>query len=244
VEGPGRNRKGGRGGRGRDNGKGGGRGNGAPWRARGAGDAQAFVAVDQDDSKHDNAEGSRATTIERLIRDNYTLAEATDFVERYLGKPLPCPYTYAHPNFVLHTHAHEGEGDGFICDCGANRHVCNERALFVPYTLKPVRVKVMMGNSDTVTARAAGDVELISTLPDGKTRTVRLKNVLYVPECPKNLVSEVLLVKRGCRSGKEASGMTITDPQGRPLMVGTLMCLERWCPQKCFWVVLSGGRRR
>ena len=113
VEGPGRNRKGGRGGRGKNNGKGGGRGNGAPWRARGADDGQVFVAVGQDDSKNDNAEGSRAATIERLIRDNYTLAEATDFVERYFGKPPPCSHTHAKKTFELrfaHPRSRGGRG--------------------------------------------------------------------------------------------------------------------------------------
>ena len=78
-------------------------------------------------------------------------------------------------------------------DIGATRHVCSDKKMFS--TFKPIEIgeNVYMGNSTTSEIKGLEKVFLKMTY--GKE--VTLKNVLYIPEICKNLVSGLLLNNHG-----------------------------------------------
>ncbi|KAL8089042.1 hypothetical protein AgCh_038706 [Apium graveolens] len=78
-------------------------------------------------------------------------------------------------------------------DTGATRHVCSDKAIFSSLKASDAGEKLYMGNSATSTKEGEGTVILKMT--SGKNLT--LKNVLYVPDIRKNLVSGSLLNKHG-----------------------------------------------
>ncbi|KAL8103846.1 hypothetical protein AgCh_028150 [Apium graveolens] len=80
-------------------------------------------------------------------------------------------------------------------DTGATRHVCSNKAIFSSLKASDAGEKLYMGNSATSTIEGEGTVILKMT--SGKNLT--LKNVLYVPDICKNLVSSSLLSKHGFR---------------------------------------------
>ena len=90
-------------------------------------------------------------------------------------------------------------------DTGATRHVCTNRGHFS--TFEPIEgEKIYMGNSASATVEGQGNVLLKMT--SGKILT--LKDVLYVPEIRKNLVSRSLLSKHGFRIVFESNKVTLT----------------------------------
>ncbi|KAL8146420.1 hypothetical protein AgCh_004238 [Apium graveolens] len=80
-------------------------------------------------------------------------------------------------------------------DTGATRHVCSNKAIFSSLKASDADEKLYMGNLATSTIEGEGTVILKMT--SGKNLT--LKNVLYVPDIRKNLVSGSLLNKHGFR---------------------------------------------
>ena len=80
-------------------------------------------------------------------------------------------------------------------DTGASRHICSDKATFSSLVASDAGEKLYMGNSATSTIEGEGTVILKMT--SGKNLT--LKNVLYVPDIRKNLVSGSLLSKHGFR---------------------------------------------
>ena len=85
--------------------------------------------------------------------------------------------------------------DTWWIDSGASRHVCKDRHFFKTYKELEDGPILYMGNDSTVKARGIGQVELLLT--SGKTLTLR--DVVFVPEVRKNLVSGGLLNKFGFR---------------------------------------------
>ncbi|PHT40087.1 hypothetical protein CQW23_18941 [Capsicum baccatum] len=73
----------------------------------------------------------------------------------------------------------------------ATRHVCAKKELFFTFALAQVEEKIYMANS--ATAKVEGTRKVCLKMTYGKVLT--LKNVLYVPEVRKNLISVSLLNK-------------------------------------------------
>ena len=80
-------------------------------------------------------------------------------------------------------------------DTGATRHICSSKELFHTFSPTDTGEKLFMGNSATSEVQGKGNVVLKMT--SGKELT--LKDVLYVPDIRKNLVSGSLLNKHGFR---------------------------------------------
>ena len=90
-------------------------------------------------------------------------------------------------------------------DTGATRHVCTNRDHFSFF--EPIQgEKIYMGNFASADVKGQGKVLLKMT--SGKILT--LKDVLYVPEIRKNLVSGSLLSKHGFRIVFESDKVTLT----------------------------------
>ena len=80
-------------------------------------------------------------------------------------------------------------------DTGATRHVCSDKAIFSSLKVSDTKEKLYMGNS--ATSNIEGEGTVILKMTSGKHLT--LKNVLFVPDIRKNLVSGSLLNKHGFR---------------------------------------------
>ena len=78
-------------------------------------------------------------------------------------------------------------------DTRATRHICSEKKMFFTYNHLGNEEKNFMGNSSTSKIEVNGKVVLNMTM--GKFLTS--KDVLYVPDIQKNLVSSSLLSKNG-----------------------------------------------
>lgn len=108
----------------------------------------------------------------------------------------------------------------FYHDSGANRHIAFERALFHNYkSIAPLNVN---GFDNSVHSSAVGMGDLIfDTKYDGRSRTLRLSNVLHVPSARLNLISQGCLERKGiaCRSG---NGQLVLTTHGYDILRGSL----------------------
>ena len=96
--------------------------------------------------------------------------------------------------------------DSWWIDSGASRHVCKDRHFFKSFEELEDGPILYMGNDSTVKAKGIGQVELLLT--SGKTITLR--DVVFVPEGRKNLVSGGLLNKFGFRMVFEADKFVLS----------------------------------
>jgi len=71
--------------------------------------------------------------------------------------------------------------DLFI-DCRCTTHISGHRSMFITYTDYPPNARKVKGfNGVTSFASGYGSVRLICQLPDGKTETILLQEVVHLP---------------------------------------------------------------
>ena len=83
------------------------------------------------------------------------------------------------------------EQSGWLLDCGATIHVCNNRGMFKTFENADGE-EVKMGNGSRASVRGKGTVEL--NITSGKM--LSLLNVLFVPDIRKNLSLLIFLMGR------------------------------------------------
>ena len=81
----------------------------------------------------------------------------------------------------------------FLLDTGSTHHVCNRKELFVGPT-HPVRGVQLTGVGGSIYAKGVGSIQLKIRADDGKFSRLVIHNVLFVPDCPANLISPQKLV--------------------------------------------------
>ena len=91
-------------------------------------------------------------------------------------------------------------------DTGATRHVCSVRDHFT--TFKPLENGEKMYMANSATSNIEGEGSVVLKMTSGKELT--LKNVLFVPELRKNLVSGSLLSKNGFKLVFESDKVVIS----------------------------------
>ena len=91
-----------------------------------------------------------------------------------------------------HLHASIITIDSWLADSATSSHICNNKNVFVQFTLVHTHVKGVGGVF--VSAEGQGTVHLISHINNNKIQIV-LSNVLYVPSAPNNLFSVMRLDK-------------------------------------------------
>ena len=75
--------------------------------------------------------------------------------------------------------------------------MCHDRNLFTDIKSLKDPLEVAMGDGHTLTAAGKGDVTLDVRLPNGKTKSCKLHDVLYVPKLSYNLLSVAKAAQRG-----------------------------------------------
>lgn len=74
----------------------------------------------------------------------------------------------------------------WLLDSGATHHACNKREWF--RSINNVAAEPIMTANGCITAKGIGDIE-IRAFTRGKTKEITIKDVLYIPEIKRNLLS-------------------------------------------------------
>ena len=94
------------------------------------------------------------------------------------------------------------DNEAWIADCGSNRHTTNDIRDYVYGSIKQIHIEVHVGDGITVVHKM-GDI----MLKDAKTgEYVRLRDVLFLPDCSKKLISESLMDQADYRQVKPGNG--------------------------------------
>ena len=119
------------------------------------------------------------------------------------------------------------EHNTWIVNLGATCHMCHDRNLFTDVQNLKEPLEVVKGDGRTLTAAGKGDVSLDITLPNGKTKTRKLHDVLFVPKLSYNLFS---VSKAGNITKFTKSGCYILEKQhnliAKASKVGSLYYLD------------------
>ena len=91
-------------------------------------------------------------------------------------------------------------------DTGATRHVCSEKSMFSTYQKFDQKERIYMGNSVVSMIEGSGAVILKFT----SKKTVKLNDVLHVPDIRKNLISGAVLSKKGFKMVFESDKMVLS----------------------------------
>jgi hypothetical protein len=105
----------------------------------------------------------------------------------------------------------------FKLDGGANVHCVGEKHLLQNY--KPIRSLVEPITGDSVISPGYGDLPL---------ETGTLKNVLWLPEATRNILSTTLLLATGVRIVQEGRQMSVYSSDGKPLFTTNLSSDNEW----------------
>ena len=87
--------------------------------------------------------------------------------------------------------------DQWILDSRATCHMCNDEAMFSDLRALRSLLNVTLGESRNLQAVGRGNVVLTMKLPQGKTESCTLHNVLLVPDLAYNLLSVTSASKKG-----------------------------------------------
>jgi hypothetical protein len=104
----------------------------------------------------------------------------------------------------------------WIMDSGATKHMTPHRATFDMYEVIPTR-NVHMGDDTIVEAIGMGSI-LVEVMVKGRTKRIRIKDVLHVPKLHANLLSMSKILSSGC---KVQFNMEECKPIGTPLDVNS-----------------------
>jgi len=80
---------------------------------------------------------------------------------------------------------------------GSSCHVTNSKFWFKAGTYRERRLGEVHTGNGTAIYEGIGTVDLKTVLPGGSTHTIRLNNVLYIPDYRTNIFSATLLYKDG-----------------------------------------------
>ena len=98
-------------------------------------------------------------------------------------------------NYWMVLSSNASSSDWFI-DCGCTTHISGSRSMFITYTEYPANTKKVKGyNGVTLFASGYGSVRLICQLPDGKTETIILQEVVHLP-VSFNLISQSQIIDK------------------------------------------------
>ena len=103
-------------------------------------------------------------------------------------------------------------------DSGASQHFTHQKELFTEYEEIPTK-KVFMGDDRTLDAIGQGTIQ-VNLNSTSQQHTLTFKEVLYVPEIAKNLLSVSKATSEGLSFSFDHSGCQITDQNGSYIASG------------------------
>ena len=99
----------------------------------------------------------------------------------------------------------------WVADSGATTHMCN--SLEGMYDLEDSNLTISVGDGRSMSTVKVGKFKGSITDSEGKTTTVTLTNVSYVPELMVNLVSLTAVMEKGCSVSGSKEGIEIRKGQ-------------------------------
>ena len=98
---------------------------------------------------------------------------------------------------MQHTMLSQSTKAAWLVDSGATCHMCNDDSVFVKYESLKEPMKVTVGDGREVDGVGRGIILLRSVLPSGRSKRIKLQNVLHVPSLAYNLFSVSAATERG-----------------------------------------------
>lgn len=111
-----------------------------------------------------------------------------------------------------------GQDDFWWFDSGCSEHMSNDPSSFISYKKLDVPKQVRFGNNDTAAGIGVGDIMATSTLSNGSTRNLIIKNVLYVPKVFKKLLSVRAATRQGSTGVIQKDSIILRDAGGEQLV--------------------------
>lgn len=107
----------------------------------------------------------------------------------------------------------------WILDSGASEHMTYDCSNFLSFNKLKVPKKVRFGNFEEADGIAVGDIVLISNI-NGNEKRVLMKNVLYVPDIRRKLISISAATEKGCFCTVKEKDWIIYNKSGEVQIVG------------------------
>lgn len=127
-----------------------------------------------------------------------------------------------------------GKSDRWCMDSGCTSHLCNNWDSFT--SIKKIQSGLKLASSAVTPVIAKGDVQ-ISTSDGKSSKSIKLKNTLYVPDLRTNLVSIAKIVDNNCKFTFTSERATVCDVNGNVKMIadreGDLYYLRDGSPTAC-----------
>jgi hypothetical protein len=122
--------------------------------------------------------------------------------------------------FVMRDGASNIPATRWIVDSGASQHMTPHKHFFDTYEAISAR-KVFMGDNGMVEAVGKGSI-LVETCVKGRQRSIRMHDVLHVPDMHANLLSVSKLISRGLKVHFNSLGCVVRANNGEMLAVASL----------------------
>src|SRR5450631_1639278 len=122
--------------------------------------------------------------------------------------------------FVMRDGASNTPATRWIVDSGASQHMTPHKQFFDTYEPISGR-KVFMGDNGMVEAVGKGSI-LVETRVKGRARSIRMHDVLHVPDLHSNLLSVSKLISRGLKVHFNSLGCVVRASNGEMLAVASL----------------------
>ncbi|XP_076303597.1 uncharacterized protein LOC143221871 [Lasioglossum baleicum] len=124
--------------------------------------------------------------------------------------------------FLLTAECSKEHHNVWFADSGATHHMSFQNDWFKNFESYPEKsCCVKVGNGEKIDARGKGDVDVQIQGDDGIVRTHTIKDVLYVPQIEKNLLSVYQTTMRGTKVTFEEGGNTMRlERNGKTIITG------------------------
>ena len=122
--------------------------------------------------------------------------------------------------FVVRDGASKTSTTRWIVDSGASNHMTPHKQFFDTYESISGR-KVFMGDNGIVEVLGKGSI-LVETRVKGRARSIRMHDVLHVPDLHSNLLSVSKLISRGLKVHFNSLGCVVRASNGEMLAVASL----------------------
>jgi len=118
-------------------------------------------------------------------------------------------------NYWMVASSSASSSDWFI-DCGCTTHISSRQSMFITFTENPPNTKKAMGyNGVTSFASGYGSVKLICQLPDRKTETIILQEVVHLPESFNHISQSEIMDKDVKIEPVNHSGLNLYNRHGK-----------------------------
>ena len=124
-------------------------------------------------------------------------------------------------NIVAYNKTGKARRLDWIVEDGTTTHTTHDEGDFLKGSVEKCWVKVKTGGGTKVATKRGTVLIRCNTT----RKKVLLSKVLFMPWCPKKLISNTLLNEKGCRTASDKRGKTIWGEDGKPILVGHMAYL-------------------